>query len=264
MALFSSSPAPRPPSLFTNTWTGSPATPPPIPEALRDMKVSIIIPIYNERDFLPRVLDRVRAVPLNLELILVDDFSTDGTREMLRAEEQKPDTKVLYHKKNFGKGAAIRTGLRHATGEIVVIQDADLEYEPFEIPSIIQPIAEGRCRVAYGSRFLGRVPTGMRLPNYIANRILAFLVTVMFGQVITDEATAYKAFRRDVIQSVNLKCRRFEFCPEVTAKLLMRGERIHEVPCTFFARTFEEGKKIGYRDFFEALNTLIKCRLRLM
>lgn len=235
-----------------------------MPEALRSVRVSIIIPIYNEVDFLPRVLERVRAVPLHKELILVDDFSKDGTRDLLREEAKKPDTVVLYHKRNFGKGAAIRTGLRRATGDIVVIQDADLEYEPMEIPQIIFPIAEGRCRVAYGSRFLGRKPTGMRLPNYVANRILAWMVTLMFGQLISDEATAYKAFTRDLIQSIPLKCRRFEFCPEVTAKVLLRGERIHEVPCTFFARTFEEGKKIGWRDFFTAVNTLVRCRFGRM
>jgi len=236
----------------------------PIPDALSARKVSIIIPVYNEKDFLGSVLEKVRAVPLNKEIILVDDGSTDGTRELLKAEARKPGTVVLYHKRNCGKGMAIRTGLKRATGDIVIIQDADLEYEPMEIPAIVLPIAEGRCKVSYGSRFLGRVPTGMRLPNYIANRILAFLVIVLFGQVITDEATAYKAFRRDVIQKIPLRCRRFEFCPEVTAKVLMRGERIHEVPCTFFARTFEEGKKIGWRDFIDAVATLVKCRLGLM
>ncbi len=235
-----------------------------LPEALRHVKISILIPIYNEREFLPRVLERVRAVPLNKELILVDDGSTDGTRDLLRQEQEKPDTRVIFHKQNRGKGSAIRTGLKYATGDIVIIQDADLEYEPLEIPSIVLPIAEGRCTVSYGSRFLGKTPTGMRLPNYIANRLLAFMVIVLFGQVITDEATAYKAFRREIIQSVPLKCRRFEFCPEVTAKVLMRGERIHEVPATFFARTFEEGKKIGWRDFFDAVWTLLKCRLKLM
>ena len=228
------------------------------------MKLSIIIPIYNERDLLPAVLEKVRAVALpgERELILVDDCSTDGTREYLRSREMKaPDAVVLFHKRNRGKGAAIRTGLRRATGDIVLIQDADLEYEPAEIPSIIQPIIDGRCVVTYGSRFLGRSPTGMRLPNWVANKILAFLVAILFGQVITDEATAYKAFRTDVIKAIPLRCERFEFCPEVTAKVLLRGHRIHEVPATFFARTFEEGKKIGWRDFTEAVKTLVLCRL---
>ncbi len=260
-----------PGSAFSSRWPattpppyGAPLTPEALPDALREIRVSILMPIYNEREFLARVLERVRAVPLRKELILVDDFSTDGTREMLRAESEKPDTVVLFHRRNYGKGAAIRTGLRRATGDIVIVQDADLEYEPFEIPQIILPIAEGRCNVAYGSRVLGRTPTGMRLPNYVANRLLALMVTLLYGQVITDEATAYKAFRRDLIRGIPLRCRRFEFCPEVTAKVLLRGERIHEVPCTFFARTFEEGKKIGWRDFITAVTTLLKCRVGLM
>jgi len=232
--------------------------------ALRDVTVSIVIPVYNEREFLPRVLEKIRSVPLNKEIILVDDGSTDGTRDVLKEEAQKPDTRVLYHRRNLGKGMALRAGFKKATGDIIIVQDADLEYEPLEIPAIVLPIAEGRCTVSYGSRFLGRTPTGMRLPNYIANRILAFLVIILFGQVITDEATAYKAFRRELLQSIPLKCRRFEFCPEVTAKVLMRGARIHEVPCTFFARTFEEGKKIGWRDFFSAVFTLLRCRFHLM
>jgi glycosyltransferase involved in cell wall biosynthesis len=249
----------------------SPASPitsldpvPPIPAALRDVLVSIVIPVYNERDFLGRVLDKVRAVPLNKEIILVDDGSTDGTRDLLREEAKKPGTRVLFHRHNMGKGMALRTGFKKATGDIVIVQDADLEYEPMEIPSIVLPIAEGRCAVSYGSRFLGRTPTGMRLPNYVANRLLAYLVIVLYGQVITDEATAYKAFRRELLQTIPLKCRRFEFCPEVTAKVLLRGARIHEVPCTFFARTFEEGKKIGWRDFITAVSTLFKCRFGLM
>jgi len=235
-----------------------------MPSALRDVLVSIVIPVYNERDFLGRVLEKVRAVPLNKEIILVDDGSTDGTRDLLREEAKKPGTRVLFHRHNMGKGMALRTGFKKATGDIVIVQDADLEYEPMEIPSIVLPIAEGRCAVSYGSRFLGRTPTGMRLPNYVANRLLAYLVILLYGQVITDEATAYKAFRRELLQTIPLKCRRFEFCPEVTAKVLLRGARIHEVPCTFFARTFEEGKKIGWRDFITAVSTLFKCRFGLM
>jgi dolichol-phosphate mannosyltransferase len=229
------------------------------------MKLSIIVPIYNEARLLPRVLERVRALPLDMELILVDDASTDGTREYLREHElDKPGTTVLFHRRNRGKGRAIRTGLRAVTGDIVIIQDADLEYDPAEIPSVIQPIVDGRCDVTYGSRFLGRTPTGMRLPNYIANRLLVVMVALLYGQVITDEATAYKAFRTPIVRRIPLRCERFEFCPEITAKLLMRGHRIHEVPVTFFARTFEEGKKIGWRDFVQATSTLIKCRLGLM
>lgn len=230
-------------------------------------KLSIVIPIYNEVHLLPRVLERVRAVryPVGMELILVDDHSTDGTRQWLRDnEEGKPGTKVVYHKRNFGKGAALRSGFRRATGDVIIVQDADLEYDPAEIPAVIQPILDGRCRVSYGSRFLGRTPTGMRLPNYVANRLLAWMVILLYGQVITDEATAYKAFDAKVLRGIQLKCERFEFCPEVTAKVLLRGERIHEVPVTFFARTFEEGKKIGWRDFVTAVRTLLLCRVGMM
>ena len=223
------------------------------------MKVSIIIPIYNEVRLLEKVLTRVRALPLEKELVLVDDHSTDGTVDILKKESEKPDTIICYHEKNRGKGAAIRTGFARATGEVIIIQDADLEYNPEEIPAVLAPILEGRTRVSYGSRFVGRIEQ-MRLPNRVANRILALLVSVLYGQKITDEATAYKAFRREVIEKIDLRCERFEFCPEVTAKVLRMGEKIIEVPVTFTARTFEEGKKIGWRDFIVAVWTLLKYR----
>ncbi|HPO08225.1 MAG TPA: glycosyltransferase family 2 protein [bacterium] len=225
-------------------------------------KLSLIIPIYNEADLLPEVLRRVRAMPWpNKEMVLVDDCSQDGTQAILEQEKGQPDTIVLRHDCNRGKGAAIRTGLEHFTGEIAIIQDADLEYDPLEIPLVISPIVKGNADVAYGSRFLGQVK-GMRLPNRVANWILAWLVTLLYGQRITDEATAYKAFRREVIQSIPLECQRFEFCPEVTAKVLKRGYRIIEIPVTFTARTFEEGKKIGWRDFITAVNVLLKVRFQ--
>src|SRR5690606_6644212 len=143
-----------------------------------------------EREMLPTVLKRIRAVkyPLETELVLVDDCSRDGTREWLRETQMnEPNTKVLFHKKNIGKGGALRTGFKHATGDIIIVQDADMEYDPLEIPSVIQPIIDKRCRVSYGSRFLGRVPTGMRIQNFVANRLLAWMVILMYGQVITDE-----------------------------------------------------------------------------
>jgi glycosyltransferase involved in cell wall biosynthesis len=223
------------------------------------MKVSIIIPIYNEVELLPTVLEHVRALPLDKELVLVDDRSTDGTVELLRAEEQQSDTRVVYHDSNQGKGTAIRSGLRHATGDIIIIQDADMEYDPNDILAVVQPILEGRTRVAYGSRFRGTI-IGMRLPNRVANYILAWMVTILYGQRITDEATAYKAFRREVIGKIRLTCKRFEFCPEVTTKVLRAGEKIIEVPVSYRARDFEEGKKIGWRDFFVAVWTLLKNR----
>jgi glycosyltransferase involved in cell wall biosynthesis len=227
------------------------------------VRLSVIIPIYNEQELLPRVLERVRAMaegqPFEMELVLVDDCSRDRTPEILDEERARPNVIALRHEWNRGKGAAIRTGLRHATGDVILIQDADMEYDPDEIPSVVLPILQGRSRVCYGSRFMGEV-TGMRVPNRVANWILAWLATLLYGQRITDEATAYKAFHRDVLRGISLRCERFEFCPEVTAKVLRSGERIHEVPITFFARTFEEGKKIGWRDMGTAVWTLLRYR----
>ncbi len=222
--------------------------------------LSIVVPIYNEVELLPTVLERVRALAYDpKELVLVDDFSQDGTRDVLQSEASKPDTVVLYHERNRGKGAAIRTGLKAVRGDVVIVQDADLEYDPNDIPRVIAPIVRGEATVAYGSRFLGSVER-MRLPNRVANWLLAQTVSLLYGHRITDEATAYKAFRRDVIDNISLNCERFEFCPEVTAKVLRQGHRIVEVPVRFVARTFEEGKKIGYRDFFVAMWILFKHR----
>jgi glycosyltransferase involved in cell wall biosynthesis len=223
------------------------------------MKVSFVIPIFNEEEFLEDVLSRVRALPLDKELVLIDDGSDDRTVEILAAEESKPDTIVIHHKQRSGKGAGIRTGLRHATGDIVIVQDADLEYSPEEVPSVIQPIIDGKTNVAYGSRFKGRV-TGMRFPNYIANRSLSFLTTILYGQAITDLETAYKAMRREVAQSIDLTRNDFAFDPEITSHILRSGERIVEVPISYKARTFEQGKKIGWRDFFAAVSMLIRVR----
>ncbi len=241
------------------TTTAAPLYPPPAP--LADPLISIIIPIYNERALIERVLARVRALPFRKQLILVDDHSADGTYELLMEREAgQPDTVVERHEVNCGKGFAIRTGLKRVTGDIVLIQDADLEYQPEELPRLIEPIAAGRTLVVYGSRFMGSVKK-MRLPNRVANYLLAWMVSVLFGQRITDEATAYKIFRRDVIESIPLECHRFEFCPEVTAKVLRRGVHILELPVSFEARTWEEGKKIGWRDFIVAVRVLFKNRL---
>lgn len=224
--------------------------------------LSIIIPIYNEQELLPTVLRHVRAIDYDpIELILVDDCSTDRTWDILEEEARKEDTIILRHQRNRGKGAAIRTGLESARGDIVIVQDADMEYDPNDIPLVIAPVLRGETKVSYGSRFLGSVDK-MRIPNRVANWILAKTVSWLFGQKITDEATAYKAFKKEVIDSVDLECERFEFCPEVTAKVLQQGYRIQEVPVKFVARTFEEGKKIGYRDFFIAMKILFKVRFQ--
>ena len=226
---------------------------------IKEMKISIIIPIYNEEKLLPQVLDNIRKLPLDMELILVDDCSKDGTSLILENQKSHPNTIVLHHAINQGKGASIRTGLAHVSGDIVIIQDADLEYDVNDIPKVLEPIITGKTKVAYGSRFMGKI-TGMRLPNRIANYLLAIIVSLLYGQKITDEATAYKAFRTEVIQEIPLQCTRFEFCPEVTAKILKKGYSIIEVPVKYTARTFEQGKKIGWRDFFQALTILLKYR----
>ncbi len=225
------------------------------------MKLSIIMPIYNEVELLEPVLERVQALDIAKEIILIDDHSTDGTTELIRRLARQPGIRALYHATNQGKGAAIRTGLTAVTGAVVIIQDADFEYDPAEIPSVIAPIVEGRCDVAFGSRFIGKI-IGMRLPNRVANRILAATVWLLYGKGLTDEATAYKAFRSDLICRLPLRCKRFEFCPEVTAMALRLGRAIVESPISYRARTFEEGKKIGWRDFITAMRYLFAYRFR--
>ncbi len=220
--------------------------------------VSIIIPAYNEADSIVQAIERVRAVPLEKEIIVVDDGSTDQTPALLA---QQPDVVVLRHERNMGKGMAIRTAIAHSTGDIIIIQDADLEYDPMDIPRVIAPIAEGKAQVVYGSRFLTtKRPKGMRLPNWLINRLLAAMVRWLYWHPLTDEATCYKAFRADLLQSVPLTCQRFEFCPEVTAKVIRRGVKILEVPISYEARTTLQGKKIRWWDGVEAIWTLLKWR----
>lgn len=222
--------------------------------------LSIIIPIYNEEPQLEEVLERVYRIDYSpKELILVDDFSHDGTRQILDRYKYRPDTRVLLHEANRGKGFAIRTGLKSAEGEIVIIQDADLEYDPEDIPRVIDPILSGQTEVCYGSRFLGGLER-MAIPNRVANWILAQSASWLFWVRITDEATAYKAFRHDVLRRIRLDCEGFEFCPEVTAKVLRLGYGIREVSVRFRARTVWEGKKIGWPDFGVAVKTLLKYR----
>ena len=221
------------------------------------MKLSVIVPAYNEADTIEESISRVKAVDLDMEIIVVDDCSTDGTREIL---QRIPGITLLLHERNLGKGMAIRTALTAVTGDIVVIHDADLEYDPRDFPALIEPIARGGADVVYGSRFLNSKPK-MRPVNYIANRMLAIMSNLLFRAKLTDEATCYKAFRADLIKGLNLTCRRFEFCPEVTAKVLRRGARIVEVPIRYTARTAELGKKIGWWDGVVAFWTLLKYRL---
>jgi dolichol-phosphate mannosyltransferase len=220
--------------------------------------VSVIIPVYNETDTMRELLARLRAAPFPKEIIVVDDCSTDGTGGVLAGE---PDIVLVRHDRNRGKGAAIRTGIARVTGDIVIIQDADLEYDPNEIPKVVAPIIEGVADVSYGSRFKRGLPKDMPLPNKIANLILAWTVRILFRYPLTDEATCYKAFRASVLKSIPLRCERFEFCPEVTAKMLRAGRRIVEIEIVNYRpRTRRQGKKIRWTDGVEAVATLVRYR----
>lgn len=232
------------------------------PEMPTPFVLSVAIPVYNERETLRELLGRVRAVPVPLEIILVDDGSTDGTRDILKSEiEGRHDNvRVVYHERNQGKGAAIVTAIGHATGDYLIVQDADLEYDPMEYLLLLPTLVEGRSDVVYGSRFKGSV-ANMRAANLVANRVLTAAANLLFpGARITDEATCYKMFRLSVLRRIPLRARRFDFCPEVTAKVLKRGHRIHEVPIRYSARTVSQGKKIRWTDGVDALWALIKYR----
>jgi len=228
------------------------------------LKLSVIVPVYNEESTIDEIIRQVAEVDLGdmgLELVIIDDASTDGTPSQLDAHLGEPGLTVLTHTRNQGKGAAIRTGLESVTGDMVVIQDADLEYDPHDYPDLIKPIAEGTADVVFGSRFLGTVEN-MAFANLVANKILAWGATILFGRSITDEATCYKVFRTEVLRSFDLECQRFEFCPEVTAKTLRRGYRLVEVPIRYRARAVEAGKKIRATDGLEAIWTLLRYRFK--
>jgi dolichol-phosphate mannosyltransferase len=220
--------------------------------------VSVIVPALNEQDTIREVVDRLLALPLTSQIIVVDAGSTDSTRQLLQGYGER--ITLLTNDRKTGKGAAIRQALPHATGKTVIIQDADLEYFPEQIPSLIEPILKGEAGVVYGTRFSQGLPKAMAFPNKVVNVLLAWWVRLLFWRRITDEATCYKAFRREVLNSMNLQCERFEFCPEATAKAIRLGERIHEVPIQYEPRTKEAGKKIRWTDAPEAFWTLLKHR----
>lgn len=224
------------------------------------MKLSVIMPIYNEIHTLEEIISRVKKTGLANEIILVDDGSVDGTRDLVRNYQEIEGFKVILHEKNQGKGAAVRSGFKAATGDVFLIQDADLEYDPREYENLLEPIEEGIADVVYGSRFLGASRRVAMFWHMVANKLLTLLTNILYDTILSDMETGYKVFRREVVQDMTIHARRFEFEPEFTAKILKRKYRIFEVPITFNPRDYSEGKKIGLKDAFEAIWALIKYR----
>ncbi|MEM7535480.1 MAG: glycosyltransferase family 2 protein [Chloroflexota bacterium] len=246
------------------------------------MRLSIIMPVYNEQETLEEIVKRVHSVELvfdgelstqsgdtadlvqlEKELIIVDDGSQDGTREILKQWETEnfPNIKIVYHDKNSGKGSALRTGFQHATGDIFVIQDADLEYDPRDYTKLLKPLLEGRTDVVYGSRFLGGTREAMSWSHNFGNRLVTFVTNIFYGTSLSDMETCYKCFRREVIEDMPLNSRGFEIEPELTAKIIKRGYAIFETPITYNGRSFHEGKKISWRDGFGAIRALVRYRV---
>ncbi len=230
-------------------------------------KLSVVIPVYNEIKTIDEILRRVNAVDVGMEkeIVLVDDCSTDGSREHLQeieSEEAESNIKVFYHEKNQGKGAALRTGFQHVTGDITLIQDADLEYDPNEYPQLLRPILDGRADVVYGSRFLGGPHRVLFFWHYKANRFLTFLSNLFTNLNLTDMETCYKVFKTELLKEIPLKSNRFGFEPEITAKIAKRKYRIYETPISYSGRDYSEGKKINWKDGVAALLHIIRYRIK--
>ena len=224
------------------------------------MNLSVIIPVYNEVKNINEIIKRVQATKLANEIIIVDDGSKDGTREVLQKMDGKKKVHVILHEKNQGKGAAVVTGMKAAQGDILLIQDADLEYDPRDYPTLLKPIQEGVADVVYGSRFLGGPHRVTMFWHQVANKLLTLMTNILYDSILTDMETGYKVFRRKVIEGMTIKAKSFNFEPEFTAKILKRKHRIYEVPISFNPRDYTEGKKIKLHDAFEAVWTLIKYR----
>jgi glycosyltransferase involved in cell wall biosynthesis len=237
------------------------------------MKLSVVVPTYNEERTIMNVIDAVSQVDLaaalgkkvELEIIVVDDGSTDGTRRMLDSLDSRPDIRVIVHERNRGKGAAVRTGFAHVTGDIVIIQDADMEYDPTEFPRLLEPIVNGHADVVYGSRLSGGRPQRVYLFwHMVGNRMLTLLTNVLFNSTLTDMETGYKVFKREVVDNFRLRENDFRIEPEMTAQVLRNTNlRVYEMPVSYYGRTYEEGKKITWKAGFGAVVTLVRCRLNL-
>lgn len=231
------------------------------------LKLTVILPAYNEERTIGPILDALAKLsftglpsPVLMETIVVDDASQDNTAAIA---EVYPDVRLIRHEANMGKGAAIHTALKHATGDVVIIQDADMEYSVEDYPKLLRPFMEQGADVVYGSRFMTRRwPRNMRFPNWLANRLLTLAANILYGAKLTDEATCYKVFRTELLQSLPLHAGGFDFCPEVTALVRLRGIKIHEVPVEYVARTVKEGKKVRWTDGLAAFRTLLAYRLR--
>ncbi|MHC1784347.1 MAG: glycosyltransferase family 2 protein [Anaerolineaceae bacterium] len=224
------------------------------------MNLTVILPVYNEFETILEILRRVKLTGLVSEILVVDDGSKDGTRDILANLPPDGITRVILHEKNMGKGAAVRTGIQNATGDIVLIQDADLEYDPRDYPALLKPLEEGIADVVYGSRFLGGARRPILFWNMVANKILTFVTNILYNNILSDMETGYKVFRREMIKDIPLHSRHFDFEPEFTAKILKRKFRIFEVPITFNPRDYNQGKKIHMGDAFEAMWALLKYR----
>jgi len=226
------------------------------------MKISVVIPVYNEVKTISEIVSKVKEVEIEKDIIIIDDGSTDGTRELLKSEiENDSLCRVFYHQKNMGKGASIRTGLQHITGDIVIIQDADLEYDPKEYPKLIKPIIENRADVVYGSRFMGSSEHRILFFwHYVANKILTTISNMFTNLNLTDMETCYKVFRKEVIKDIKIKQNRFGFEPEITAKIAKNKCRVYEIGISYYGRDYKEGKKINWKDAFIALWCILKYK----
>jgi glycosyltransferase involved in cell wall biosynthesis len=222
------------------------------------LNISVVMPVFNERATILEIIRRVKEVNIKKEIIIVDDLSDDGTRKILKSLDQDDGIKIFYHDKNMGKGAALRTGFKHATGDIIIIQDADLEYNPEEYKTLVAPILDGRADVVYGSRFLGGPHRVHLFWHYVGNKLLTLISNMATNINLTDMETCYKVFKADLLRNIKLESNRFGIEPELTAKFAKKGARIYELPISYSGRDYSEGKKIGFKDGIEALYCIIK------